>query len=366
MSLVFTKDERKALRYCTYCPRLCRFACPVAHGEARETTTPWGKMRLLHLIDQGMFEADASALEVLNHCISCGRCQSYCRHDVPVAEILAKGRAQLVGNGLGVPESFAVPIGGCTVAESMPVFAQGSAHDPVFLPSYVHLTDEKSSARLKAAIGAAFAGGVPLALPTVELYQGCGFHEWEVGLHGTAERSWEDFVAQAGEGRRVVTDCAPGLWLARQRNAENAPGPMHLVEWLASHLDVLPEGKLEGGVAVHDSCFVTRRLGLGRMTRDVVRHLSGCEPSDLFESGDEARCCGAEGRWATVRPDAQARAADTVIGDIIDSNADTVVTASPSCRVSLRAGLEAVGSAVEVVDLLDLLDLSIDMPSADM
>ena len=160
----------------------------------------------------------------------------------------------------------------------------------------------------------------------------------------------------------MVTDCAPGLWLSRQRQPQDTGGPLHLVEWLASHLDVLPEGKLERVVAVHDSCFVTRRLGLGRMTRDVVRHLTGSEPRDLFESDQDARCCGVEGRWASVRPDAQERAAKTVTADILDSGADLVVTASPSCRASLRASLDSQGASVELFDLLDLLT---ELPSMD-
>lgn len=362
VKLVFSKEERKALRYCTYCPRLCRFTCPVAHGEARETTTPWGKMRLLHLIEQGTLEPTAAVLETLHHCISCGRCQSICLHDIPVAEILAKGRAQLVGNGLGVPEAFAVPVGGCQVEVPLPTVTGVSDEAPVFLPSCSHLADEESSARLADALQATVAAGYPLGLPTVRRYQGCGFHEWEAGLSGTAERSWLDFVDQAGPDRRVVTDCAPGLWLARQREPHESTGPVHLVEWLASHLDVLPEGHIGQEVAVHDSCFVSRRLGLGRMTRDVVRHLTGRKPKDLFEANDEARCCGAEGQWATARPDAQKRAADTVIGDILDAGAGVVVTASPTCRGSLSDGLRKQGASVQVLDLIDLLA---KLPPAD-
>ncbi len=70
--LSFKPADARALRYCTYCPRLCRFACPVAHGESRETVTPWGLMRLLNLVSQNVVEADASVLETLNHCVSCG------------------------------------------------------------------------------------------------------------------------------------------------------------------------------------------------------------------------------------------------------------------------------------------------------
>ena len=108
-------------------------------------------------------------------------------------------------------------------------------------------------------------------------------------------------------------------------------------------------------VAIHDSCFVSRRLRLGDALRAVVGHIYGSEPQDLHQARDEARCCGAEGRWAQAEPEAQIEAARTVIDDIADSGADIVVTGSPKCRASLASQAAERGLTIQILDLLDVL-----------
>ncbi len=43
-------DHVDALELCTYCPKLCRHACPVANATGRETFTPQSKMQLLNML----------------------------------------------------------------------------------------------------------------------------------------------------------------------------------------------------------------------------------------------------------------------------------------------------------------------------
>ena len=40
---------------CAFCPKMCRFTCPVDRVEGSETSSPWGKMTMLrHLQSQEM------------------------------------------------------------------------------------------------------------------------------------------------------------------------------------------------------------------------------------------------------------------------------------------------------------------------
>lgn len=350
--LDFTPDESRAMRYCAYCPRLCRHACPVAHGEARETTTPWGLMRLLHFAEKGFVASDDALLETISHCVSCGRCQSFCLHDNPVAEVLAKGRSQLVASGATVAPHFQTPAGGCEAHAPLPPRRNASESTTVFLPACAHLADEQSRDRLSSALTALDQLGIPVDWP--EQFTGCGYHEWEVGLTGAAEQSWERYTHSARAAAITLTDCASSLRLERERRQEPG-GPIHLIEWLSAHLTDLPPGDGSQTVAVHDSCSTSRHLGLGGLTREVVQRLTGSEPKDLFESGRHARCCGSTGQWATAFPPEQARATATVVDDIADSGADLVVTGSPSCRASLARQVAERGLAIEVLDLLDLV-----------
>jgi Fe-S oxidoreductase len=236
---------------------------------------------------------------------------------------------------------------------------EGRRDLPLFLPSCAHLGTPEEAARLERGLDALSALGLPVATPGGAAHTGCGFHEWEVGLPEAAAESWERFEGP-GRGHPVcVTDCAPSLW-AVQDAAPGATGSVdHLVEWLHEHLDDLPAGDGALRVAVHDACFESRRLGLGEAVRAVVRRLTGAEPLALYEAGDEARCCGAAGRWASSFPEAAAHAAESVVADVADAHVDLLVTPSPHCRGALAAAASALvgpsGAPVEVVDLLGLL-----------
>src|SRR5438132_13956927 len=78
---------------CTYCPKLCRPACPVSTVEGRETVTPWGKMRAMGEVVRGVAPPDASRMAPAYACTGCMRCLSWCDLNNPVAETLRDGRA---------------------------------------------------------------------------------------------------------------------------------------------------------------------------------------------------------------------------------------------------------------------------------
>lgn len=342
----FTKADRRALRYCTYCPRLCRFACPVAHSEGRETVTPWGKMRLLYLLDQGTVDVDQAVVEPLFHCISCGRCQTFCRHDISPASVLAKGRAQLVAAGYDPPAGFLDRPKSASYS-----WQADRSEGAAFLPARFHFESPNGAAKLEKAMVALNELGRAICIPD-DCFDGHGFFEWELGQHEQAQQRWQRIDELGGRYTELISDCGPSLWAISQAPEQIKHPVSHLVEWLDDRLDLLPRGRLDGEIAVHDSCFSSRQLGLKAELRRVVEHLTGTTPGDLFESGDQARCCGAEGSWARVFSEQQKRAAQSVVNDIADSGASIVVTASPTCQASLQNQL---GDDVEVLDLLDLV-----------
>ena len=65
----------RTIETCVFCPKLCRFGCPVAEAEARETVTPWGLMTLADDVRRGRRPLDAAAADVWARCTGCGRCR---------------------------------------------------------------------------------------------------------------------------------------------------------------------------------------------------------------------------------------------------------------------------------------------------
>ncbi|MGK5082836.1 hypothetical protein WDW37_05990 [Bdellovibrionota bacterium FG-1] len=80
---------------CTYCPEMCRFACPAAVTSANDAVTPCNKMSLLHKEERWPKQAAAGGpLWPLYDCTGCGRCTEFCVYGMPVAEILFEARKE--------------------------------------------------------------------------------------------------------------------------------------------------------------------------------------------------------------------------------------------------------------------------------
>ena len=90
-------DLRRAAELCEFCPKMCRFACPVSEISSRETWTPWGKVSLAALAGRA---PDASMAVAFGACSGCLRCQTYCAHanDVPAILYSARGGAVRAGS----------------------------------------------------------------------------------------------------------------------------------------------------------------------------------------------------------------------------------------------------------------------------
>ena len=85
-------DQRTQLDSCAYCPKLCRFACPVSEATGREGFTPWGKMSTAFLVERSARPPDAALAEAAYACSGCGRCGTFCRNHIDVPEALGAAR----------------------------------------------------------------------------------------------------------------------------------------------------------------------------------------------------------------------------------------------------------------------------------
>lgn len=86
------KKLTHATDLCTYCPRLCRHACPVGTASARESLTPRNKMLVLGEWRNGAAKPNESTAELMWGCSDCGACEDACLHENPVGEGLYSGR----------------------------------------------------------------------------------------------------------------------------------------------------------------------------------------------------------------------------------------------------------------------------------
>ena len=347
---------------CTYCPKLCRFACPAAEGEARETVTPWGLMSLLRLVDDGLVELNAEVGEVFFHCTGCLRCQTWCRHDNDLPTAMRHARRRVVDSGVSVPRPLqgmelvmdkhghaygAVP----ALADAADVF--DAASDIAYFPGCARRSQDPDGVVLVGRVLEKVLGR------RVALFEGddaapmhcCGGSLEQAGYGARAE-VWRNRLGQMLERYElVVTECGDFDL--------NGPRVQPLIELLFDRITqwMIHASPPLGGrsVVLHDSCRTGRRQGLHDATRAVVTAALGRPPQDMWLSRDQGLCCGGGDHYPLVSPAGAAAAAGLVIDAARDQVGDVLITGTAMCANHLR---ESSGD-VEVLDVARLVARSL-------
>ncbi len=90
-----------------------------------------------------------------------------------------------------------------------------------------------------------------------------------------------------------------------------------------------------------------------------ISHVPCCGRStgvEIAEIAQGDRCCGAAGLYNLTEPDMARTLMRQKAEAIGETHADVVASANPGCTMQLRAGLAAIGSAIDVVHPVQLLD----------
>jgi glycolate oxidase iron-sulfur subunit len=129
-----------------------------------------------------------------------------------------------------------------------------------------------------------------------------------------------------------------GHLLGTQESAAFASRVFDVHEWLAAHLDRLPEPRrrLPYRVAVQDPCHLRHVQRAHQHVRTVLAPYA-----DLVELDDEGLCCGAGGAYNVVHPDMAAELRQRKVDVIARTGAPVVASANPGCILHLQvAGLD--------------------------
>jgi alkyldihydroxyacetonephosphate synthase len=304
--------DRAALDNCTYCPKLCRFSCPVAEGT--ETLTPRQLMRTA----AGELSGDVAAR--LWACVDCGGCGSYCAHGNDVAGTLGRARAELWSRHAvpplleqclrGLYESGHLPGAEGDLAVSLEPEGDRGAETLLFLGCQNTDADADAARALLALARRRFGPTQVVAGPLAC----CGQPLWRWGARTEFAAYAAAFAAQL-RGRRVIVD-DPGCAAAIR----------------SAGLEVLTAAQLLGGrVAAPEGATVHQPCQDPVLLRPLV---DGALPGSVLEGS--AGCCGGmllplyDARMAQ-------RVAESSARDILGAGATAVLSTSPTCRRRLRA-----------------------------
>jgi Fe-S oxidoreductase len=366
-------DLRRAAELCEFCPKMCRFSCPVSEAAKREAFTPWGKVSLAVLAGR---DPHPSAAEAFGACTGCLRCQFYCAHanDVPAVLYAARATAIRAGSAPAPWSAVATRMAAAGHAESADLAAVHAAiaadearassrpaADQVPAPLLFAGCDALAAGGLlvRQMLAVARALGAPLSLaPPAALC--CGLKLAEAGHP-------ELFGAHAARVKAAVTT-PPRPQRERPARLRRAPGPraVHLVflspacaraareRWsplpagsrvehatsylaraLSARSELRERPPLPGAVTWHDPCELAR--GLSELT--APRALLAAAVEEVREParcGADASCCGAGGLLPRTLPEVAAAIAAERRAELEACGAPAV-TASPACSASLGA-----------------------------
>jgi Fe-S oxidoreductase len=340
--------HERAHTYCAYCPKLCRFSCPVSTVQARESTTPWGKMSAVHHVARGTLPLEPSLAASFYACTGCGRCKTFCVHENEVAVTLDAARAEAVRGGAAPAAALEVIArhegrAARAVAAGEALFeadAQGTAAT-VFVPGCTAVTQTPARAGLRAP--RALAGTAVRA----EVGACCGLPLLEAGdVDGFVAAAGAFLARLAGAREAVFQDpgCLHALRVEAKRfGVQGDVRLRHLAELAGEQLARLGRVEVEGPLRYHDPCRLGRGLGVYEAPRAALARITGRPSEEFAEHHERAGCSGAGGQLPrTDRGTAEAIAAER-LADHARSGGGTIVTACPASARSLaRAGSETV------------------------
>lgn len=114
------------------------------------------------------------------------------------------------------------------------------------------------------------------------------------------------------------------------------------------------EGSGVGGIisppAIHDSCYMVRKLGLYSMIRSKMKGMKYIEPRN---SGLRATCCG--GPIEGISPKLALRIAIRRARELADIGSGRVIVMCPICYVNLKRSFQVIGYRASIQDLSEEL-----------
>jgi len=361
-----TAQDCRDIAYCTYCPKLCRFACPVGQAEGREAATPWGRQTRLHLAINGFRPWDAELGRLVYQCAACLRCREYCDHGIQVPHVMAAARRSAVRSRL-IPNE--VEAAGQALATSGNLFSA-----PLRANWEQTVPAEWRSAETAAAL---FPGCETLAKHperlalTLRILERLGVDHVSVPESAAACcGAHADVLGFAGEHQRLATAAARALrpfrqvicleplcqWEMSQRYPEfgwPAPRAVSFTDFLSRYMNSIPSLNAQGRpMFYHDPCFLARYLDGTLAPREVLKRIFGAPVREFRRFGKDAACCGGgSGTLTAAAPALALNIARERLAEIADEPDGAVVTACAHCIEQLRAA-DPNRIVVHIVDVV--------------
>jgi glycolate oxidase iron-sulfur subunit len=378
------------LNDCVACG-LCLPHCPTYRLTGEESASPRGRIAAMRSIQDGIGTVDTTFEGFMDLCLVCRACEDVCPSHVPFGRMMEAAREQVepmrtrrarlvrwLAFHWVLPHPSAIRAGAALQPLARPFLSKSTrrlvprrAHPFARLP---RLTEPAAGSEVRG---------------TVALLSGCvqdrWFHDVNVAtIRVLARNGWRVVVPKgqaccgalaahngrlsvarrlarrarhAFRGADVVVVNAAGCAAHMTTYEELQPGTALPVREVSSFLrteGMLGDlGRLDTTVAYHDACHALRALKIHDEPRALLSAIPGLT---LAEIPNSDRCCGAAGIYNITQPEAAGALGREKAEAIASTGATIVASANPGCSMQLAAQLRALGSPIEVVHPIELLD----------
>ncbi|MEO6774038.1 MAG: (Fe-S)-binding protein [Kofleriaceae bacterium] len=363
----FTADSvAKQLDFCTFCPKMCRHACPVATASGRETHIPQVKMDRLNQLRLGRGSWTTEATDPLWACTGCRHCTVYCDHGNEPGLVLFTGRAAAVDRG--VPHPALVGYSDRFRAREQRLSAQLQASFPDRLATEGELgywpgcdAIDKGSADIAAALALFDRTGLE-HVRIVDAAQACAGYPLLAAGHKDLFRWHAGRVATAMRGfKKIAINCSACLFAVRQQYA--AEGVQVRAEVVAL-ADVLAPAAANlacqlqrKSVYYHDPCYHARYNDVIESPRKALAQL--VEVRELSWNKQDTECCGGGGLLPKTMPLIADQMSKRRLAEVHAQGGGMVVTSCATCTFMLKRNAPA---SVEVANLATAMALLSETP----
>ncbi len=363
MDLKLDEDD---LNICVQCG-LCLPSCPTYRVTGEESKSPRGRIALMREVQLNGAPVTDEVIESFETCVQCRGCEPACPSSVPYGHLMERARETLADERKITPiwQRLALkPLSNPRLLQ-FGTRALAMAQRANLVPSRLGLGELPSHQEPLETSGTdvyLFTGCVMDAwqrdvhragqtvveaagfgvTPTNELAPCCGALHTHAGLASDARTLAQRTIDTLGTDRPILVDSAGcgaamkdyGHLLGTAEAQTFAATVFDISEWLAQHMDRLPEVEpLDLTVAVQDPCHLRHVQRVHEATRVVLRPFV----RQLVELDDDGLCCGAGGAYSVTEPELSGLIRDRKIRSIERADPDVVASANPGCSMHLAA-----------------------------
>ncbi|MBL8920611.1 MAG: (Fe-S)-binding protein [Myxococcaceae bacterium] len=357
--MIADRRPEQATSTCSFCPKACRFACPVSEATHSEALSAWGKMSAAHQVLTGARPMGADLASAVHACTGCGRCTAMCKHENEVGLTLFQVRGHAVQAGVqprGAASTLATfqqaqnPFG----REMGSLVASWRAQRPVKYPLFPGCsTLVKRPSLLEHTLALSEAFGAPMGVAR-SASKCCGYPLYAAGAmeaFGAHARAVAEAFEETPEVAVLDAGCAFTLVKLYPEVGVRLPCRVRtVIDVLHENLPHAPPAPpLAERVGYHDACHLGRGLG----QYDEPRALLSKAVTAVVEAPSirrEGGCAGGGGLLPRTMAETAVEVARRQALEVAEEPSVLIVSGCPtSTRMFERAGRRAI-------DLVSLLE----------